>query len=679
MYERKKIAVYGLSANTQEFIKKTKEKYIIAGLLDAYRQEGEMYGYKILSLDEVVEMGIKTIVIVARPSSRRIIVNRIKEICIEHAIDLYDVEGRDLLKCLCEDIEKCVDESISKEELLKKIDEYEVISFDIFDTLLVRKTLYPTDVFKLVEYKLIKEYGQGYDYAQVREKVELDLSRENVPTIKDIYMQLQLDIGVDRVIIERMQEMEWEVEKSLLIPRYDMCDVLKYAIENKKRIYLVSDMYYSSEQLEKLLISKDIDGDWEIIVSCEYGVTKSKGLFDILKKNIEEKTCLHIGDNYFADVESANKYGIEGIWVRSGFDMFEMMPWAKEFMGCDSISERIKQGIFIARLFNSPFALEQGKVIVKQPDDLGYLFIAPILSDFVIWLFNELSLKEKCNVFFAARDGYLIKTLYDILLDKEEKIEHRSIYLLISRISAIVNTLFKESDVKKVMNIDFNGSFLQMMKTRFLLKDSELNERNENIDEYMKKILHKAAVNRKRYLDYVSKIDLNNGDNVFYDFVSSGTCQMALEKIINKTFEGYYFIRVDEDDYEKRRLDINSYYSRKDAESAGIYEEYFVLENLLTAPKPSFCCFSDKQEPVYFIETRNQDELEFINCVHKGILQYFKEYVDLFEMNGSKASRRCSEVMLSLIHKVIIENDVFENMTWEDGFFQRNAKIKDML
>ena len=41
-----------------------------------------------------------------------------------------------------------------REELAKLIDQYEVISFDIFDTLLMRRVLEPQDVFRLVEYTL---------------------------------------------------------------------------------------------------------------------------------------------------------------------------------------------------------------------------------------------------------------------------------------------------------------------------------------------------------------------------------------------------------------------------------------------------------------------------------------------------------------------------------------------
>ena len=40
------------------------------------------------------------------------------------------------------------------DELLQIVDEYDAVSFDIFDTLIMRKTLLPEDVFAIAEQKL---------------------------------------------------------------------------------------------------------------------------------------------------------------------------------------------------------------------------------------------------------------------------------------------------------------------------------------------------------------------------------------------------------------------------------------------------------------------------------------------------------------------------------------------
>ena len=42
----------------------------------------------------------------------------------------------------------------SRAELIHAISEHEIISFDVFDTLIMRKTLYPEDVFEIVQNRL---------------------------------------------------------------------------------------------------------------------------------------------------------------------------------------------------------------------------------------------------------------------------------------------------------------------------------------------------------------------------------------------------------------------------------------------------------------------------------------------------------------------------------------------
>ena len=44
--------------------------------------------------------------------------------------------------------------NIKKQELINKIQDYEIISFDVFDTLIMRKTMFPVDVFDIISQKI---------------------------------------------------------------------------------------------------------------------------------------------------------------------------------------------------------------------------------------------------------------------------------------------------------------------------------------------------------------------------------------------------------------------------------------------------------------------------------------------------------------------------------------------
>ena len=62
--------------------------------------------------------------------------------------------------------------------------------------------------------------------------------------------------------------------------------------------------------LEKL----NITGYKDIITSCEYNVSKKDGLFKVLKERIDNKNCLHIGDDVLSDVTAAQKYGFDVLY-----------------------------------------------------------------------------------------------------------------------------------------------------------------------------------------------------------------------------------------------------------------------------------------------------------------------------------------------------------------------------
>ena len=68
-YIGEKTALYGLGTETKGALLSLEDRFEILGLLDSFREEGELYGKKIVSLSYVVEAGVKLIIVVARPGS----------------------------------------------------------------------------------------------------------------------------------------------------------------------------------------------------------------------------------------------------------------------------------------------------------------------------------------------------------------------------------------------------------------------------------------------------------------------------------------------------------------------------------------------------------------------------------------------------------------------------------
>lgn len=66
------------------------------------------------------------------------------------------------------------------------------------------------------------------------------------------------------------------------------------------------------------------------------------------------------------------------------------------------LTGRLQVGYFISRIFNSPFALfeSDGKGRVKTGRDIGYIYMAPIITDFYYGLQIKLKIKRVQEFYF---------------------------------------------------------------------------------------------------------------------------------------------------------------------------------------------------------------------------------------------------------------------------------------
>ena len=78
-------------------------------------------------------------------------------------------------------------------KMLKAIDKAEIVSFDIYDTLVVRNVLKPTDIFKIVEFRVQSELGVNIADFEKKRILAESMARKNKKrevSLKDIYDNL---------------------------------------------------------------------------------------------------------------------------------------------------------------------------------------------------------------------------------------------------------------------------------------------------------------------------------------------------------------------------------------------------------------------------------------------------------------------------------------------------------
>ena len=519
------------------------------------------------------------------------------------------------------------------EEALKKIiDKYEAVSFDIWDTLIARMVLQPEDVFSIVENRAKQMGIEVADFRMHRHEAVFQVVCAD-PNISEIYDALQKVTGISNKTREILMQLEIQAESEVIAPRKKMVEILNYAVMTGKRVNLISDMYLPCDIMEMLLRQSGISGYENVFISCDYRRLKKEGLYSFYKERVQADTYLHIGDNPDSDICAAESWGMDAVLIKSGYRLLEESAFAKMLSRVETHNERCMAGLFCARLFNNPFTKTE-KIKISSVEDLGWLFIAPIISEFMLWLEKEVQKEDFDGVLFAARDGYLLQKLYcQMQKDCLDATLPKGIFFLTSRALCTQAGIEDEEDILWLATVKFNGSEHELLSHRFCLRPEmikPLNEMTGNTVEcvllHKKEILFQASENRKYYLAYMEKQGIEAGKNyIFFDFVSSGTCQYFLERFVPFKMKGKYFCRSVTED-KKGELKIDSLYINNGVERADslIYKNYRYLETIMTSPEPSLHYIDEKLEAVYDVETRNRDEMQFINDMHKAIEDYFK-------------------------------------------------------
>ena len=685
-HKNKRIVIYGLSYGTKLIVENFPD-FNICGLMDGYRTDGSIYEKKILSYQEVIALQIDMIIIVARPNITELIRNRIAAFCKKNSIVLFSADGKKLnIKMNKLDNEYF---SISRELLQNKIDTYDIISFDVFDTLLMRKTLQPKDIFSLVEVRAMKEKNIQCAFEKNRILAEQNLLASFIPNYLQIYNELQFITGISDDEKEYLMDLELRIESQMLIPRKEMVRVFDYAKSRNKKIYLISDMYLSSNWIGNQLKKAGIIGYDELMISNEYSTSKGQNLFNVFIHKVKDKKILHIGDSEAFDIMAAQRNGIDNFRILSAYDMLQISVYKEVLYEIVDLTGRLQVGYFISRIFNSPFALfeSDGKGRVKTGRDIGYIYMAHIITDFLLWLANKIKDKKSARVLFSARDGYLIDKLYGILRKKESLIKlPEGLYFLTSRILCISASLFNEDDILWSMNNTFSGSPEELLKKRYFLTEGEIEYFDPNkyssISQYIlahkKAILSKSAEIREKYMEYISGLGLNGDDDlIFFDFVSTGTCQLCLSRLLNADLKGYYFYRFNTMDIAKQKLLIEAPYTSEGILAANS----LLLECILTSFVPTVKGFDSSGKPVYLEERRTEEELCYIKEVQDGIVEYFEDFIkyrDVDDLDAKDIS--LGEIFLKFItpqYSTII-NNIFRTYIIDDEFHNENLHVSNI-
>ena len=681
MEANKKILIYGLSTETERVLNEWNGKYNVIGLLDGFKTSGQQFGYPILNINDVVKLENIIIIVVARPGSCKAIAKRIGDLCRENNVELFDIRGKDLLVDTRVLYDFTAAQGYTRQDLLSTIENVKVVSFDLFDTLAIRNISSFEGVLKLVDARFREKGINIPNFVNKRLKTEKELSFDNAPKLGEIYSEVLKDVGEFSFSADELAGIEFEVDKNLIEARRDVVDLLNELVKKNKLIYITSDSYYTKEQISQILERIGVAFVTDVLISCEYGTSKTGNLFEKLKAVSGEADILHVGDDIVADIESAKRHGINTFQIYSAAELLELVGGLKLSETENSLSDQIKVGMFVANLFNSPFQFEDDEKRIHAEDakDVGYLFCAPMIMDFTKWFEEESKDAGNTNRWLCARDGYLLKRLYEIMFPSQ-----KAEYFYTSRISAIRAGVESIDDIEYVDGMKFSGECEENLKIRFgisaeVLDTADIDNGQEGLLKYSKAILDNSKRKKENNLKYIEKLDVQYGSISFFDFVAKGTSQMYIQRLTQNPIKGLYFLQLEPEFMKDKNLDIKPFYTEMERDSSAIFDNYYILETLLTSPEASVDEFDEEGNPVFAKETRTDKDIACLMRAQDGIIEYVKKYISICPVSESSINKKLDEIFLTLVHNVEIRDKDFLSLTVEDPFFNRMTDITDVL
>lgn len=697
-YSKKNFAIYGIGAVAKNLIDILTQLNLV-GLIDKdLNNIGKIiYGLEVLS-NEVIIDKVDIIIIAANRVYWETIFQRISYLENEYGIEILFLNGQKG-KITMKDVEisnnPYWENNINK--LKHIIDEHEIISFDIFDTLVARKVARPEDMLSIVEYKVnrIKELSD-FDFLTKRKEAE-EVCRQiygECLEIDQIYDQIQVHNDLTNNIATMLKQLEIETELECAVARKDVLEAYHYCIKENKKVYLISDIHLNKENIILILKKFGIKGYTNIFISCDMKMSKINGqLWEYFYNLNIGKKCLHIGDNQKADIINPKKYGINTFKVMNSYDMMLSSTIKDVAINIHGLNDSILTGLFLSRLFNSPFALNKykGKPVIDDLFNFGYLFFGPLILSYFIWLIKETRKDEVDKILFLAREGFSLEKLYSKIVKtfNVEKVPE-AIYFKTSRRMALVPSIRTKEDIYEALENSFSGTLKELLFHRFgLVCEDEIGDKQitnlskevlQIIEKYEKEILEIAKEERKNYLKYIDSLKINNNKKIgLADTGVKGTIQYYLSKFIDAEFIGYYFTAYTgaNNPYSLGEKIKALYPETLHSNSSNMLKYHILFESTLAAPEGMYIKLGSDGKFINGPIFSNQKIFKQKQQIHKGIEAFI---MDVFELNKDLFKSPMDKNLIDELYglplsgKVIIESSIKDTFYVDDLFGVNSEK-----
>lgn len=317
--------------------------------------------------------------------------------------------------------------------LLSRQESLQVLSLDLFDTLLLRPPA--------AEALWLRQWAEGVERVLAIPAERLLAARRQAwkpairacgvsrpdpePTHRALLAETLRQVGINGAetdaFFQLLEGLELEAIAALTHPDPAAVQLVNRARDSGLTTVITSDMYLSAESLAQLLERHGLQGFTRIYVSSEAGRTKFSGrLFDHLlqQEGVPPSRVLHVGDHPWSDGIAPASRGIRSRWI-----------------GPASTPRAIRTAVLSRSLGRASES--------KDPaEQLGRQVLGPALSPAVPLLRARLEALAPDLALYVARDGELLLQLMNASVDASGyQPPFPSAYALLSRRSTLAPSL----------------------------------------------------------------------------------------------------------------------------------------------------------------------------------------------------------------------------------------------
>ncbi len=281
------------------------------------------------------------------------------------------------------------------------------VSFDIFDTCIIRKCGDPQNLLDILSWSAFRESVDNNvrrEFVMARRMADIATYDNAFARLEDIYAAMAYSHPLLKSTDELVQ-IEKELEREMLVPVSAMLNRISKLRQQGNQILFISDMYLPGEYLSPILKENGLmkSGD-KLYVSCDVGKRKASGeLYKYIhkKENIPYSSWTHYGDNEKSDYTVPKSLGIHAERIQCQYSPYQFQWFRYEYNPQNRVAETLSG---VCRALNI--------VLPNSPHKLFMVDLAaPLFTSFTYKVMLRAQTDGIKRLYFCARDA---GTIYKI-------------------------------------------------------------------------------------------------------------------------------------------------------------------------------------------------------------------------------------------------------------------------